>query len=302
MDRIAAFVDAGYLFATGAQLISGRTRPRGELHLEADALLEEIERLARATSGLPLLRIYWYDGTATGPTPQQLRLAFIPRVKLRLGFVNTLGEQKGVTALFISDLITLARNRAIADALLLTGNEDIRVAVLQAQEFGVRVHLLGIAPCRANQAQLLVQEADTVHEWGREVVARFLSHHPRVESPVGETPDLERPAVSAAAPPVFTERRQKLQQVAADCSKAVLSGDIEVILRYFEEYHELPSEIDRPLLGAAKKTLRVLLDPEEKIFLREQYVEALRQRIETTPLPPQTSPPESDAPQSTPVA
>jgi hypothetical protein len=292
MDRIAAFVNAGYLFAAGAQLISGRTRPRGELHLDVDALLDEIERLAREVSGLPLLRIYWYDGTATGPTPQHLRLAFKPRVKLRLGFVNTFGEQKGVDALFNADLITLARNRAIADALLLTGDEDVRVSVLQAQEFGVRVHLLGIAPCRANQAQLLVQEADTVHEWGLDTVARFLSHQPRTEGhPDAESAPEHLPAAAEDSADA-AERRQQLQQVAAELARNVLSGDIEVVLRYYEQHRELPSEIDRPLLGTAKKTLRALLNLEEKTFLRVQYVEALRQRLASaeSPAPANTDP------------
>jgi len=291
MDRIAAFVNAGYLFAAGAQLISGRTRPRGELLLDVDVLLDEIEHLAREVSGLPLLRIYWYDGTATGPTPQHLRLAFKPRVKLRLGFVNNYGEQKGVDALFNADLITLARNRAIADALLLTGDEDVRVSVLQAQEFGVRVHLLGIAPCRANQAQLLVQEADTVHEWSLDTVARFLSHQPRTEGHPDADAAPESPSAAPADSAEAAERRQQLQQVAAELARNVLTGDIEVVLRYYEQHRELPSEIDRPLLGTAKKTVRALLNPEEKIFLRTQYVDALRQRL-TSGEPPAPAEPE----------
>lgn len=299
MDRIAAFVDAGYLFASGAQLISGRTRPRGELLLDVDVLLDEIERLAREVSGLPLLRIYWYDGTATGPTPQHLRLAFKPRVKLRLGFVNNFGEQKGVDTLFNADLITLARNRAIADALLLTGDEDVRVSVLQAQEFGVRVHLLGIAPCRANQAQLLVQEADTVHEWGLDTVARFLTHQPRTEDHLDADAAPESLPATPADSADAMERRQRLQQVAAELASNVLSGDIEVVLRYYEQHRELPSEIDRPLLGTAKKAVRGLLNPEEKTFLRTQYIDALRQRLTSgeslAPADPelQTEPPET---------
>ncbi len=294
MDRIAVFVNAGYLFAAGAQLLTGRTRPRGELQLDVEVLLDEIEHLAREVSGLPLLRIYWYDGTATGPTPQHLRLAFKPRVKLRLGFVNHFGEQKGVDALFNADLITLARNRAIADALLLTGDEDVRVSVMQAQEFGVRVHLLGIAPCRANQAQLLVQEADTVHEWGLDTVARFLSHQPRPE----DHPDADATPESAPAEESSeaAERRQRLQQIAAELAGNVLSGDIEVVLRYYEQHRELPSEIDRPLLGTAKKTIRALLNPEEKAFLRAQYVDALRQRLPTG----ESSAPANPEPQTAP--
>ncbi|MEI7894770.1 MAG: hypothetical protein WCI05_16860 [Myxococcales bacterium] len=99
MDRTAVFVDAGYLFAAGSKLIANEKLPRGELHLDYDAVLKLFVSLTAELTGLPLLRIYWYDGTATGPTPQQLALAYRPSVKLRLGFVNQQGQQKGVDSL-----------------------------------------------------------------------------------------------------------------------------------------------------------------------------------------------------------
>lgn len=143
MDRTAVFVDAGYLFAAGSKLISNEKLPRGELNLNYDAVLRLLTGLVADITELPLLRVYWYDGTSTGPTPQQLALAYRPSVKLRLGFVNQQGQQKGVDSLIVTDLINLARNRAMADVLLLTGDEDIRVGVQQAQEFG------GCAPARS---------------------------------------------------------------------------------------------------------------------------------------------------------
>ena len=100
-------------------------------------------------------------------------------IKVRLGFVNTAGQQKGVDSLIVTDMITLARNRVMCDAVLLSGDEDIRVGVQQAQEFGVRVHLLlGIAPCRGSRSRtFLLQEADTTHEWGKKDISAFLSHN-----------------------------------------------------------------------------------------------------------------------------
>lgn len=168
MDRAAVFVDAGYLFAASSRLLTGELLPRSRLTLDYDAVLDLFAKLVTETAGMPLLRIYWYDGTATGPTPQQITLAYRPSVKVRLGFVNQNGEQKGVDSLIVTDLISLSRNRAMADALLLTGDEDIRVGVQQAQEFGVRVHLLGIAPARENQSRFLVQEAECLRPISRE--------------------------------------------------------------------------------------------------------------------------------------
>ncbi len=174
MDRAAVFVDAGYLFAAGSQLLTGQTLPRGELHLDHDAVLKSLGNLAHQLTGLPLLRVYWYDGTTSGPTPPQLALAYRPSLKLRLGFVNPQGQQEGVDALFVADLIQLARNRAMADAVLLTGDEDILKGVQQAQERGVRVHLLGIEPSIENQSRSLAQEADSVRELSCAEVSSFL--------------------------------------------------------------------------------------------------------------------------------
>ncbi len=120
---------------------------------------------ARKLSGVPLLRVYWYDGTSTGPTAQHLTLAHLEDVKVRLGFVNSAGEQKGVDSLIVTDMITLARNRAISDAVLVSGDEDLRVGVQQAQEFGARVHLIGIKPSRGSQSLFLMQEAEFVNHF-----------------------------------------------------------------------------------------------------------------------------------------
>jgi uncharacterized LabA/DUF88 family protein len=82
-------------------------------------------------------------------------LAHLDNVKVRLGFVNSVGEQKGVDSLIVTDMIALARNRAVSDAVLVSGDEDLRVGVQQAQEFGVRVHLVGIKPSGGNQSLFL---------------------------------------------------------------------------------------------------------------------------------------------------
>ena len=115
MDRVAVFVDAGYLFAQGPVALCGQKQPRRSLALAHDKAVEAIEALATRLSGLPLLRIYWYDGTSTGPTSQHLALAHLPSVKMRLGFVNSVGEQKGVDCLIVTDMIALAGNRAMTD-------------------------------------------------------------------------------------------------------------------------------------------------------------------------------------------
>ncbi|HVY29648.1 MAG TPA: NYN domain-containing protein [Polyangiaceae bacterium] len=174
MDRTALFVDAGYLFASGSKLVAGEKLARSQLHLDHDAVLALLVAVAGQLSGLPLLRSYWYDGASAGPSPAHVALAYRPELKLRLGSMNE-GQQRGVDELIASDLTSLAQHRAIADAVLLSGDEDLLPAVERAQELGVRVHLLGIAPARENQAAALAQAADLRQELTHAEVARFLS-------------------------------------------------------------------------------------------------------------------------------
>jgi hypothetical protein len=68
-----------------------------------------------------------------------------------------------VDAQIRADMEALARHRAITDAVLIAGDEDMVPAVEAAQAFGVRVHLWGVEPpYGTNQAERLVWESDTV--------------------------------------------------------------------------------------------------------------------------------------------
>lgn len=166
MDRSAIFVDAGYLFAAGGELCCG-TRARRRLELDTPGVNCLLVRLAQERCQLPVLRTYWYDGARKGiATPSQQAVAALANVKLRLGRLNTRNEQKGVDALIYRDLMTLARERAVTDAFLLSGDEDLREGVRAAQDMGVRVTLLGIRAVsqQFNQSRELVHEADEIIE------------------------------------------------------------------------------------------------------------------------------------------
>ncbi len=176
MDRCAVFVDAGYLYAEGGKLCHG-TSKRRELQLDASAACDRLVGIATIACGLPPLRTYWYDGALDGiPTTAQQLVAALPNVKLRLGRINARGQQKGVDALIYRDLMTLARERAISDAYLLSGDEDLREGVKTAQDMGVRVTLLGIETSNEtwNQSKDLVNEADEARVMTRDAIAAFL--------------------------------------------------------------------------------------------------------------------------------
>lgn len=268
MDRAAVFVDAGYLFAASSRLLTGELLPRSRLTLDYDAVLDLFARLVTETAGMPLLRIYWYDGTATGPTPQQITLAYRPSVKVRLGFVNQNGEQKGVDSLIVTDLISLSRNRAMADALLLTGDEDIRVGVQQAQEFGVRVHLLGIAPARENQSRFLVQEADSVRELGATEVESFLSIAP----PVSDAPSPVEPRAAAAPGALDVIARRIAEELRPEEREAMLTASAG---------GSVPAHIDRQLLLAGSQSLGCQLTGPQKREIRTAFLAACRANART---------------------
>jgi uncharacterized LabA/DUF88 family protein len=272
MDRVAVFIDAGYLFAQGSVALAGQKLARGSIVLDHGGAADAFEKLACQISGVPLLRIYWYDGTSTGPTPQHLALAHTPRVKVRLGFVNSVGEQKGVDSLVVTDMIALARNRAMTDALLLSGDEDLRVGVQQAQELGVRVHLLGIKPSRGSQSLFLLQEADTTMEWDAPDLRPFLSIKVAAATPVPTAPS------TASAPPVAVA----LTEVAELLVREIPEAELPALILSINEGGQIPKEIDSRLLAKSRARLKSALDPAQKKQLRAAFLRICEDRLAST--------------------
>ncbi|MCE2459872.1 MAG: NYN domain-containing protein [Pseudomonadales bacterium] len=192
MDRVGVFVDAGYLLAEGARALSGRRVARSEVVLDHSTAVRHLARFAREKARMPLLRIYWYDGTANRPTRMQVAMAEQADVKLRLGRVDAAGRQKGVDALIASDMVTLARNRAMTDCVLLSGDDELRIAVAEIQQLGIRVHLLGISPTPRTQSRLLRQEADSTTQWGADTLTAFIDCRSRGPSDSDQPRSTER--------------------------------------------------------------------------------------------------------------
>jgi uncharacterized LabA/DUF88 family protein len=163
LSRYAIMVDVGYIYASAGELLFGAASRR-EYKVDADKLIQALTRHADDMVRGELLRVYWYDAARDRvPTIDQRVIAQMPWVKLRLGNLNARGQQKGVDAQIRADMEALARHRAITDAVLVAGDEDMVPAVEAAQAFGVRVHLWGIEPpYGTNQAERLVWESDTV--------------------------------------------------------------------------------------------------------------------------------------------
>jgi uncharacterized LabA/DUF88 family protein len=161
----AVFLDAGYLYAAGSDLLFGAVHRRASLGLEepADFLAAVADAARDCCDGeeLRILRTYWYDGAQNGvPSGAQAAMGELARVKLRLGRLTGAG-QKGVDGLIILDLTTLALNRAIDTAIVFSGDEDLREAIVHAQGVGVTVILVGLPQtARQGQSSLLIRDAD----------------------------------------------------------------------------------------------------------------------------------------------
>lgn len=276
MDRVAVFVDAGYLFAQGSVHLVGKKLPRSEMLLDHEAVARALAEFAARVSGTPLLRIYWYDGTSTGPTAQHLTLAHLDNVKVRLGFVNSVGEQKGVDSLIVTDMIALARNRAISDAVLISGDEDLRVGVQQAQEFGVRVHLVGIKPSRGSQSLFLLQEADATYEWSDAEVSAFLTWKVRSVTPAPSTVD-----VAPSGPVVVSTAAtdDPLERHASKVAGTMERTELLALIEAFERTSQLPQDIDRRLLAGGRSAIGRDLGSAEKKHVRACFIQVCRQRL-----------------------
>jgi uncharacterized LabA/DUF88 family protein len=191
LSRYAIMVDVGYIYASAGELLFAATA-RKEYKVDADKLIQALTRHAEDQVRGELLRVYWYDAARDRvPTFDQRVIAQMPWVKLRLGNLNARGQQKGVDAQIRADMEALARHRAITDAILVAGDEDMVPAIEAAQAFGVRVHLWGVEPpYGTNQSERLVWESDTVNVLERSFVepyfTRVLTPEPAAGA-VGET-------------------------------------------------------------------------------------------------------------------
>jgi uncharacterized LabA/DUF88 family protein len=144
VDRCALFVDASYLLADGAMAVHG-TRRRESVSWDFGGLLQLLGNLARERTGLPLLRCYWYEATVEGRrSPEHDALADLPGIKLRLSRIRP-GRREGVDTEIHRDLMTLARNGGVADAVVVSGDEDIAPVIAEAQDHGVRVTVVHVA-------------------------------------------------------------------------------------------------------------------------------------------------------------
>lgn len=271
MDRSAIFVDAGYLLAAGGSLTCG-TSSRAAFSCDYKGLATRLSGWVDEHNGgqFKTLRTYWYDGAINAvPTSDHERIGGLPYVKVRLGRLIR-NEQKGVDALIYRDLMTLARERAITCAYLLSGDEDLREGVVAAQDMGVQVVLLGVPSSRANQSAALIREADE-----------------HVVLPKEHWEDHFTSTAAAAANPTATPTPAAAQTAgrafAISWAQKATSADLDELL---SGEPRVPSEIDVAMLVDAEKMVGPLRDRQDlKRELRAAFWAAIKAAKEALTVP-----------------
>ncbi|MBM7172379.1 NYN domain-containing protein [Streptomyces sp. G44] len=264
----AIFVDAGYLYAAAGRLAAG-TEDRRSFDLDAEGLIEALIDKARTIfADSRLLRVYWYDGARRRiHTTEQQSIAELPDVKVRLGNLNANNQQKGVDSLIRSDLESLARHRAISDAALIGGDEDLVSAVEAAQGYGARVHLWGIeAPDGRNQAEPLLWEVDSQRTFDLDFFKPYVSR--RAATTTYEAgPDAQRPT------------REDVRFVGAQiAAKWLAARGREAMVGLLPGHPYLPGSVDQELLVEAERMLQYSLRGQSDLrrALRDGFWDHLR--------------------------
>jgi hypothetical protein len=250
MNRMAIFVDAGYFFAAGAEAAYGAPTARKAVSLKqpSEMLQDLIGKAATVAANTSLLRTYWYDAMpGSRPSLEQTTLALLSGMKVRFGVLNSKGQQKGVDSLIVTDLIDLARNRAISDAVLVSGDEDLRIAVEIAQSFGVRVHILAAGSAAKNVSPDLKMEADSV----KELDGAWFKQHLTIEQTTHENDwrEQEKRTPLELGAPLKQQLDEVAERVAQDLLAEHARQQIDTLKLHFETNTSVPPEFDRPLIA-----------------------------------------------------
>jgi uncharacterized LabA/DUF88 family protein len=273
VPKSAILVDAGYALAQGGLVVCG-TKRRADFDCAHEQLIAALNKLAGDHCDLERLRLYWYDGARDRlPTPDHLRIGNLPYVKVRLGRMGQDGRQKGVDALIYRDLMTLAREKAISRAYLVSGDEDLREGVVAAQDLGVQVVAIGFAKAgtaSTSQSRDLVREADEHIILDSDFLAKFFS------IPEADTEAEVRRATGVTQSDVLANG----EVLGAQWATQATASEIQAIL----EQASLPRQIDAQLLKESSRQLGVNRIPDEHVrHLRNGFRKSVEAALSKEP-------------------
>ena len=250
MFRVAVFADAGYIWVQFGQILKHIPLKRSEIEVDVVKLRTcLLKRIREIFPNRDLLRIYWYDGLSLNMEPNQFTrdLAAQDDFKVRYGTVNSVGQQKGVDGLLIADLLSLAQNKSITDALIISGDGDLAPGVAAAQALGVRIHRLELGTREAS-SPVLRNEVDANSVWSDSEILSFIR--------CGEQQLPEDCAI--VDDPVISALAQEFCKTISDEQKSRVEADMP-----------LPHDLDSHALCFTRDRLQRNLTEEEKTQLRQ---------------------------------
>jgi hypothetical protein len=242
VDRCALFVDASYVLADGSMAVHG-TRRRESVSWDYEGLLQLLANLATERSGLPLLRCYWYEATVEGRRGEDHdTLADIPGVKLRIAKMRP-GRREGVESEIHRDLETLARNKAVSDAFVVSAEEDLAPVIADVQDLGLRVTLLNIAAeGEWTVSRALRQECDDLADISSELLRPYVELISGAEPPHADEHD-GAPLVGRQDPPPAAQDVPPAASVSPSLREPVQVPAAAAAPSAGPEYAGLPADI-----------------------------------------------------------
>lgn len=250
MRQAAVFIDSSYFWAQLFTYFSSKKEEKQYIDMNVEAIRAYmVDECKRQFPESTFLRIYWYDAAnASGRAHSHSQLEMTSHITLRLGAFNSLGDQKIVDGLIISDMILLSQNKAVNDIILVSGDADLIPGVNVAKTFGARVHLLGVGSPAAISS-MLKAECDTraiIHESHYASFVNITDEKPEHITVADATPDgVLEDAAAKTYDKLSPDQRRQLQ------STGVIPRDVDAIL--IREAYVL---LSRALTEVEKRTLR----------------------------------------------
>lgn len=250
MRQSAVFIDSSYFWAQLFTFFSSKKEEKQYIDMNIESIRDfMIDECKRQFPESTFLRIYWYDAAnASGRAHSHSQLEATNNITLRLGAFNSLGDQKIVDGLIISDMILLSQNKAINDMILVSGDADLIPGVNVAKTFGARVHLLGVGSPGAISSMLRTEcdSRSIIPESHYESFVRISDEKPEHITISDTTPDgLLEDAAARTYDRLTVEQRGQLQ------TTGVIPRDVDAIL--IREAYVL---LTRALTEVEKRTLR----------------------------------------------
>jgi len=287
LNRFTILVDAGYLMRQAIEILSNKTNSsRANLSLvDPKGLIQMLIQKASSTlNNNQLLRVYWYDGVGTSLTPEHKSIIALDDVQMRAGTINGKGQQKGVDSRIVTDLIELATNHAISDAMLVTGDGDLAIGIELAQRRGVRVAVLGVEELTVgvhhSQSSEVTNIADRVVRLGLSDISPYITYLiPTPPVPITSKAKANIPAVATLTP---TPTAPTLDLVAIENAViAFISAQTPALTKAaVTSTGSIESAVDRLLLFSVMNSLGGnKLSPQQKNSTRLTF----RNKIQSIP-------------------